>query len=453
MDNNNETNINISTVLFHKLNPYFTIRERKEYTQHYNEVLKYFVNEMKNKCKLFKKMYKGTDLGGSYADRLKVSKPNEFDTVILLQITKNESNITIEKDEHKHAYVHLKLNKNCDKFKCYRERLNKIIDKDCYLLQDKTLNWIKSIIMDILRDLNNNKTNDEIASELEKLNVNEKKKYCLRIKEHFYILEFTESGPALTLKIKVHQSHIEFDMDLVPAYPFSGIHWLATRNKPSHITNITWHAVPKPSKKDSNQNNKSFISSYVILERNILKNRGNLKVLIRIFKKIRDINNWTNLKSYYIKTVFLHQIDEKNHIPDYWTQSLSILFNDMFMKIFYHIKERKLLFYWNSDYNMFACLQNNQLMSIQESMSGIRKKLINDPNFLIDILLTKEEQDKYVRENPNLILGMSESYLDLESYDKVEELNKDNSTLSNKIHDNQKNIFLQSSNILKSIKK
>lgn len=79
-------NINIPVSTFHKLNTYITIKERKEYTHHYNIILKYFENEMKSVDPLFDKMFKGHELGGSYADQLKVSKPNEFDTVLKLKM-------------------------------------------------------------------------------------------------------------------------------------------------------------------------------------------------------------------------------------------------------------------------------------------------------------------------------------------------------------------------------
>lgn len=145
-------------------------------------------------------------------------------------------------------------------------------------------------------------------------------------------MEFSTSGPAFTLKVKHLQSDINFDMDLVPAFPFSDEHWVSTRQVPMHIKRPVWHAVPKPWREQSNgsnQNNCAFITSYVILERDIIKDCNNLKTLIRIFKKMRDTMNLKHLKSYYIKTVFLHHNEEKKMIRGYWDKPLDILFKEV----------------------------------------------------------------------------------------------------------------------------
>lgn len=116
-------------------------------------------------------------------------------------------------------------------------------------------------------------------------------------------------------------------MDLVPAYPFNANFWVSDREIPdSNPENIIWHAIPKPLKSESCKINRSFITSYAILERDIISSLNNFKSLIRIFKKLRDTRKWLNLKSYYIKTVFLHHYDEMKENKSYWNQPLHELF-------------------------------------------------------------------------------------------------------------------------------
>lgn len=86
---------NVNTDLIHQLNGFITVKEKKEYTQHYDRILSYFMNEMKTKDELFKLMYNGFKLSGSYASNLKVSKPNEFDTIIILKLVKNNFNVRV----------------------------------------------------------------------------------------------------------------------------------------------------------------------------------------------------------------------------------------------------------------------------------------------------------------------------------------------------------------------
>lgn len=85
----------ITVDTFQKLNPFITCKDRELYIRHYNVVLNYFLTQMKNNDALFKSISNGHELGGSYADQLKVSKPNEFDTVIRLRLMKNTTELEV----------------------------------------------------------------------------------------------------------------------------------------------------------------------------------------------------------------------------------------------------------------------------------------------------------------------------------------------------------------------
>lgn len=68
-----------------KINKFITVTDRQLYTNHYDRVLYYVRDRLKEQNQLFRIMFNGFEKGGSYPDDLKVAKPNEFDTVVKLK--------------------------------------------------------------------------------------------------------------------------------------------------------------------------------------------------------------------------------------------------------------------------------------------------------------------------------------------------------------------------------
>lgn len=118
-------------------------------------------------------------------------------------------------------------------------------------------------------------------------------------------------------------------MDLVVAFSFERKHWLSKRQPPSHIKDLQWLGVPKPDKRILNDNRR-FVSSYSEIERTFLENKNSLKNLIRLFKKVRDNKNYTNLKSYYIKMMFLWVVEQND--ASYWNRPLGVVFLEVTVK-------------------------------------------------------------------------------------------------------------------------
>lgn len=143
------------------------------------------------------------------------------------------------------------------------------------------------------------------------------------------------------------------------------------------------------------QKNREWICSYAEIERTLLKGTQNMKPLIRIFKKIRDKKQLTNLKSYYIKTIFLHHNSRNGN--EYWKQSLAVLFMEMFDVILTHLCEHRLDSFWHQDFNLFRGLRSGQIASIYEQWLKMKKDLIShlenlNPEFIYEVVCTKEEQ-------------------------------------------------------------
>lgn len=181
------------------------------------------------------------------------------------------------------------------------------------------------------------------------------------------------------------------------AFCFNSHHWLSTRQPPSHIKNLQWLGVPKPDKKKLTDN-RFFVSSYAEIERDYLNGKNSLKNLIRLFKKIRDTKKYTNLKSYYIKMIFLWVIEKED--KNYWNKSMGELFLavirqkiynfnyffcdslmnpilfQMFEVLLKHLNEGKLLFFWDERQNLFGDFKPQQLQAMHAQLLAEQKKIL-----------------------------------------------------------------------------
>lgn len=158
---------------------------------------------------------------------------------------------------------------------------------------------------------------------------------------------------------------------------------VATEAQPATII------IPNP------QENREWICSYAEFERQLLKGTDTMKPLIRIFKKIRDKKQLTNLKSYYIKTIFLHHNSRNG--SEYWKQSLAVLFMEMFDVILTHLYEHRLDSFWHRDFNLFHGFRSGQIAAIFEQWQKMKKDLISNlendnPEFIYDLVCTDEER-------------------------------------------------------------
>lgn len=119
------------------------------------QILKTFIDKMKEKDPLFKKMFTRVFYGGSYYDGLRVGKPEEFDLDLLLSLPKYaEPTITVSKVP---GFVHLQLKKYDDWMRqpeampTYRTFGN-LFDNNHVLSTDKVLSWMEGIVQKAMND-------------------------------------------------------------------------------------------------------------------------------------------------------------------------------------------------------------------------------------------------------------------------------------------------------------
>ncbi|XP_037043927.1 uncharacterized protein LOC119079929 isoform X2 [Bradysia coprophila] len=345
------------------------------FRQHYNNISDYMIQSMKERDNVFKELFQEVKLAGSYADEIKVTAPNEFDTLIILKFPKPNPVSSVP------GFVTINISDGINKWRTWVDgnegKYRRLVDTDGFVIQDGVLDWLRVLVRDILGE----------------------QESILRVNGAEYYISQTNHGPAITLDVNVRSSTHggigDFSIDLVPALQFQ-VHskWVADKQAKSIVKDCRfWNTIPKPNKLRLHKN-RDWICSYAEIERDLLNGRNRLKPLIRIFKKIRDKVKLENLKSYYIKTILLHQRLQKP--DDYWNGTLSVLFLEMFDVILKHFQTKTLWSLWHNNYNLLSQLRENQIDAIYLNLKSIKdtmvKNLVNEkPDLIYKQILTSDE--------------------------------------------------------------
>ncbi|KAJ6641376.1 Cyclic GMP-AMP synthase-like receptor 1 [Pseudolycoriella hygida] len=200
------------------------------YRQHFDNVTCYVVQCMSAKDTLFAKLFQMLQIAGSYADDIKVSAPDEFDVLVLLKFPKpiprasSPGYITINISEGMNTWMNW-LKGDIEKYK-------RFIDNDGYLIQDQILDWLRTLVREILSEHRNS----------------------FKINGSEYNVHQQNSGPAVTLNVRVMKGSSQqgqFSIDLVPALQFqSSQAWVADCPPSLPLRHDRfWNAIPKPNKR------------------------------------------------------------------------------------------------------------------------------------------------------------------------------------------------------------
>ncbi|XP_061388033.1 cyclic GMP-AMP synthase-like receptor [Musca vetustissima] len=279
---------------------------------------------------------------GSYGDNLKVTVPNEFDLVFHIRFPENKL-IIVREDPELAGNVHLDFTKVLAKI--HREKqhattytyLCKWLDDDNCLIVNKLQSYIQSCFTKALEDMDWHFDNIK--------------------------LRYHREGPAHT--IKVNGLTMEYSVDFVP-----GI--LMDQEQSVTKANVgQWEAIPKPIKW-ADWDHTSFRSSFYRQEQNLIKDCNNLKNCLRMIKKFRDAHsNMSCMKSYFIKTLFLWKVQEKQN-KSYWNNSLSVIILDMFIAMENSLRSEELPFFWDRRLNMYQELSSFNLSEMLRCVRNAR---------------------------------------------------------------------------------
>ncbi|KAH8363710.1 hypothetical protein KR200_006886 [Drosophila serrata] len=346
---------NLENNLINAHSQYVSIDEyRPEYTAHYDALRKEIYSQWKSHETLGK-LVNGYTLGGGYGDNLKVGMPDEFDLVIHLQFPENDK-IIVTADRYRPGNVILDMTKvmqilwNQEQNKTVFQLLQKIVNNKQQLLEDKLQSLLQGLMTQALIKMGNQIEVNGVVSPL----------------------KYRRCGPAHTIEVK---GRYVYSVDFVPAIKLAPAQNVLGPEQRRHFgQTVSWDAIPKPIKPPQPEN-VSFRASYYEAEKKLIYGKNNLKNGIRLLKQYRNTkNNMSNLKSYFIKTLFLWEVIRQD--ASYWQKPVSELLIEMLTKLADVLSlssakgKGKLPFFWDPNLDMIADLDNNQRKNLFNCVIG-----------------------------------------------------------------------------------
>ncbi|KAH8283587.1 hypothetical protein KR018_008298, partial [Drosophila ironensis] len=300
---------------------------------------------------------------------LKVARPDEFDLVFNLGIPFYET-IVVTPDPQMPGNVRLDLTRVLDLLKddprkdrrAILKLLKSWVDENRFLVVNKLCSFMQG---SFTRALN------RIA-------------YSIKVDGQVSVLTHKMCGPAQTIFVK---GNMKYSVDFVPAIRLGAQQNVLPADRLRYYSPAMlpyWEAIAKPLKTPSFRSanrehpepQTSFRSSFYKAEQALLRRKHpNCRDAIKIMKKLRDTKtNLTNLKSYYIKTLFLWKISDS---PDsYWQEhSLTVILTNMFAELTECLRQHRLPFFWDAELNMLDVLTANQVTEMYRCVQGMSKQL------------------------------------------------------------------------------
>ncbi|KAH8254452.1 hypothetical protein KR032_010163, partial [Drosophila birchii] len=288
---------------------------------------------------------------------LKIAKPNEFDLVFKLEIPYYES-IVVTRDSTMPGNVLLDMTRVLELLKddprADRQSIRKLLLTlvfNNFLAVDLLQSWLQSLFSRALDRIVNFVTMDGTK------------------------LRYKTCGPAHT--IVVEGRDIEYSVDYVPAIRLGAEQNVLADEQLTYFRRARlshWDAIPKPLKMTQTQ--ISFRSSFYEAEKVMLRGENMNHCLdgIKLIKKFRDVKtNLSNLKSYFIKTLFLWKIRQEP--PHYWLQPLTVILTDMFDELAKCLSQGRLPFYWDPELNMLDVLTRVQVAEMYRCVKKFTDRL------------------------------------------------------------------------------
>uniref|UniRef100_A0A6P4FIT6 Cyclic GMP-AMP synthase n=1 Tax=Drosophila rhopaloa TaxID=1041015 RepID=A0A6P4FIT6_DRORH len=319
---------------------------------------------------------------------LKVAKPNEFDLVFKLQIPYYES-IIVTRDSKVPGNVLLDMTRvlkllsddrreDCQSIRKLLQ--NRLVDAQNFLVVDKLRSWLQSLFSQALNRIADRVEVDGVVSQL----------------------KYRTCGPAHTIYV---DGELEYSVDFVPAIRLGAEQNVLGDDQLIYYKRanlLYWEVVPKPPKTQTKTSSISFRSSFYAAEKAMLRGKPeNCLDAIKLMKKFRDVKtNLSNLKSYYIKTLFLWKI--RNEPESYWQKPLTVILPDMFDELAECLRQGIIPFFWDPKLNMIDVLTPDQVLEmylcvrrIPGALRRARKK--HDSRLVVlQVFSNKEERDLHL---------------------------------------------------------
>lgn len=303
--------------------------EIKRNNQLLHEMMEFFIGEFK-KDSFFNSIYERFFFGGSFYDGLKVGKPNEFDIDLVFTLP-TTANATIIINGQYPGFVEVQVNRNVG-----------TLNDGTLLLINNIMKWFQGLV-------------DTAKNAMRSRTLN------------FSVVKTTVTvGPAITFTISDKRYGKQFDVDFVPCFKFPSSQW--PRNyvrlreglvDPNDQLTKEFLVVPKPR---DNYCQTLFRLSFQGQERLLLEGKGHVKPAIRLLKLYRDQHTDSPIKSYYLKTLALHALQDSSFI--YKDATLSSVFVQLLKRLIVVVRNRQLKYFWNHNYNLLEKTDGNYFQNL-----------------------------------------------------------------------------------------
>ncbi|XP_018045431.1 PREDICTED: uncharacterized protein LOC108685249 isoform X2 [Atta colombica] len=334
--------------IFTKINSLFisiSSDDKKRNNELLQSLFKELEKAMRNQCPLFDKTFRKIEWAGSYYKGTRVGQPEEYDLNFVIKLPFKEKDLKFDTDRpgftkicivgrDKNSYTTLNMDA-----KAYR-KLNSLIDDQSYLNQQKFRTWIEGILSKVAKTTSGS---NEILF------------------DGYLPIKIKKSGPAFTLLIVLSERII--NIDVVPVLAFSPRITMPPRCSKRDILqsaseNRRWSAVPKPL-----DNSKGFNDSQ----------HRYWRLCFYEFEKDMICNY-----NYAIMKPVIRQLKMLEELRDV-------------------LRNGKIEFYWDKDYNLLEKIGPEQMRNMQHRLDNvlksIRKNIRNDAYAIARWVLTKNELD------------------------------------------------------------
>lgn len=357
------------------------VRIKKEEKKRNNlilyKVLEELLKEMRN-CSLFNSLKPKLEYLGSYFDGLRVGQPTEYDLNIILKIPVNYNKITLQ--SQKNAYVSIIMP---EEFR----RLSKM-PATAMIGFEETKRWCDPSHRLLVTEFRS-RMQGVVEAALNKLPVRDSKR-ILTIGEEIYRIDYKTSGPANTITIHIDENYV-IDVDLVPTLQFQ----LPKQPACSKIdfdkvkrTKVDYYfAVPKPT-----DDVYSWRLAFPYQERFYINYKNNLKSTLKLLKLFRDIQGYDQLASYFIKTLFLWEIEK--HEEAFWKKnSLQFLVLYMLGKLRDSLAIATIKNFWCPEHNLLEKIKpetcHNWANRTSNAIKHIEREKISNPYVVLKYFTKK----------------------------------------------------------------
>jgi cyclic GMP-AMP synthase len=383
--------------ILHKVNSRFISVSEEEICRN-NKILESVVNvlvkeNMVSVDPVFKSMFRRVFYGGSYFDGLHVSGNYDYDLDLLLAMPKAASPDLQQSEFPSHIQLQVNDASWLRTSPVYSKFKKTFLDDDNYLITDKAFNWMKGIVQKGFNRLPCIRGTHYLLTKVGK-----------------FPIYFSESGPAVTLHIDV-DGDCRIDVDLVVSFVFTedkwpeGISpnpyakWLGRR---THLNEFFIVAKKPKNVPDYFLPERHWRLSFQEQERQLIAQKGRLKPVGRLLKKMKKRQQHDQIASYYIKTVLLFMVEQRNYA--FWQQSLSRVFLDTLETYSKYIRDKKIPYYWNDEYNLIGHIDDSTLTNFAYRLEYIINKIKinpNKPDTVVEYLLSARELEEFYSEGLN----------------------------------------------------